>query len=105
MFKLKLKGQIESAIKDFDKAIELDPSLAEAYYDRGLAYSELNQYEKAIKDYDKAIELRENLPDKGVRVYSSLSRTIKKIKILKKQHLLSRLQVSYSSPLKTSKLP
>ena len=38
----------------------MNPNLAEAYYNRGLAYAKLNQHERAIKDYDKAIELNPN---------------------------------------------
>ncbi len=50
----------EKAIKDYNKAIELNPNVSQAYYNRGLAYGELKQYEKAIKDYNKAIELNPN---------------------------------------------
>ncbi|MGD2250706.1 MAG: tetratricopeptide repeat protein, partial [Candidatus Methanofastidiosia archaeon] len=39
------------------KAIELNPENFAAFNNRGLAYSDLNQYEKAIQDYNKAIEL------------------------------------------------
>jgi len=44
-------------IKDYDKAIELNPDLAEAYYNRGLAYVVLGKYNRAIEDFNKAIEL------------------------------------------------
>src|SRR5436190_1431713 len=43
------------ALDDFNKAIELDPKLAEAYYHRGMVQLEK---EKAIADYSKAIELK-----------------------------------------------
>ena len=55
------KGEYHKAIVAFNKAIELDPSLALAYSNRGWAYIELGQYEQAIADYDKAIELDPNL--------------------------------------------
>ena len=55
MTKHRTKPKICRAI--FDKAIELDPKDANAYYNRGLAKSELKQYKEAIADYDKAIEL------------------------------------------------
>lgn len=41
----------------YDKAIELNPKDAKAYYSRGDAYTDKGDYDKAIKDYDKAIEL------------------------------------------------
>ena len=45
------------AIKDFDKAIELNPNYALAYKNRGDAKYSQEDYEDAIKDYDRAIEL------------------------------------------------
>lgn len=53
-------GLYEEAIKDFNKAIELNPNISEAYNNRGNAKNNLKQYEEAIKDYDKAIELNPN---------------------------------------------
>lgn len=70
----------EFCVKFYDCIIELDPGYVQAYNNRGLVYSDLNQYEKAIENYDKAIELREKLPDKGARVYYSLGEAMKKIK-------------------------
>ncbi len=54
----------EQAIKDYDRAIELDPKPpAEAHVLRGMAYNKKGNYEQAIKDYDKAIELNPKLAD------------------------------------------
>jgi len=62
-FEAAVSENSEIAIKIYDKAIELNPNFAEAYYNRGNAYSDLKQYERAIEDYNKAIEL--NPEDKG----------------------------------------
>jgi tetratricopeptide (TPR) repeat protein len=54
----------DRAIEAYSKAIELDPSYAEAYYARGSAYYYNNgQYDRAIEDSSKAISLK---PDFGV---------------------------------------
>ena len=46
------------AIEHYSNAIKLNPQMAGAYYNRGLAYySNNNEVERAIKDYNKAIEL------------------------------------------------
>jgi tetratricopeptide (TPR) repeat protein len=49
-------GDLPGAIKNFTKAIELDPN-ADNYFARGLAYSDLGDQQKAIVDYNAAIRL------------------------------------------------
>ncbi len=57
------KSEFKEAIIDFDKAIELQPDLFEAYFYRGNAHLNLKELEKAITNYDKAIELNPNYVD------------------------------------------
>jgi tetratricopeptide (TPR) repeat protein len=45
------------AFSDYEKAITLRPSYAEAYTNRGSLYFNLNQVDKAIADYNRAIVL------------------------------------------------
>ena len=45
-----------NAVADIDKAIELKPKHADAYYCRGASYRELGQYGNAVADFDKAID-------------------------------------------------
>ena len=47
----------DSAVADFDKAIELNPEYAEAYFGRGAILVHTDEYERGIEDLDKAIEL------------------------------------------------
>jgi len=47
-----LTGDYKSAIKLFDKAIQKNPKLKEAYIQRGLCYENINQDDKAINDYN-----------------------------------------------------
>jgi tetratricopeptide (TPR) repeat protein len=47
----------EEAIKLYDKAIALNPTVPKAYFNRGVCKSSSFDFEGAIKDYDKAIEL------------------------------------------------
>ncbi len=54
------RGDYEQAIEDYNKAIELDPDFAEAYYLRGVAYYVFDDPEQAIEDFTKAIELDPN---------------------------------------------
>ena len=48
-------------MQDFDDAISLDPTMALAYNNRGLAYVKLGQHEKAIADLTEAIRLNPQL--------------------------------------------
>ena len=50
-------GSYEQAIRDYNRAIEMDGAFAEAYYDRGFSFYELGRYEEAISDLSRAIEL------------------------------------------------
>jgi tetratricopeptide (TPR) repeat protein len=52
------QGKYPEAIADFTKAIELDPKLAVAYSNRGVAYLDgLKKFPEAIADFTKVIEL------------------------------------------------
>lgn len=50
-------GNLESAIKSYDKATELDKDYPTAYISRGSAYLDLKNYSKAIENYTIAIKL------------------------------------------------
>ena len=50
-------GDKQGAISDFDKAIAINPQVALAYYNRGIAKSALGDYHGAIRDFDKAIAI------------------------------------------------
>lgn len=56
-------GQYKSAIRNFDKAIKLNPTLAEAYYQRGHVKYDLKDYEGAIEDCTQAIDLDSTFTD------------------------------------------
>ena len=54
------KDELELAIADYTKAINLKPDYADAYYNRGVAYRIKGDYKLAITDYTKAIEIEPN---------------------------------------------
>jgi tetratricopeptide (TPR) repeat protein len=51
------KGQLDRAISDYNKALEINPRFAEAYSDRGVAYYFKREYEKSWEDVKKAQSL------------------------------------------------
>jgi tetratricopeptide (TPR) repeat protein len=51
------KGDVDRAIADYNKAIELRPGYARAYESRGSAYASKGVYTNAVADVTKASEL------------------------------------------------
>jgi tetratricopeptide (TPR) repeat protein len=51
------KGDLERALADFDKAIQLDPSYRSAYDARGRIYATKGDYARALADVTRASEL------------------------------------------------
>jgi tetratricopeptide (TPR) repeat protein len=50
-------GNLEGAIADYTRAIEVKPSLAEAYNDRGHVRSTKSGLDGALADFDRAIKI------------------------------------------------
>ena len=50
-----LEGAWEKAIHEFTRAIELNPSYIEAWYNRGLLYEKLEDLEKACEDFKQVV--------------------------------------------------
>lgn len=51
------KQQYDHAIADYNKAIELNPKYATAYYNRAVAHAKKKNFKRALADFSKAIEL------------------------------------------------
>lgn len=51
------RRDFEHAIRDFNQAVALAPTLADAFHQRANAYDSLGQHGRAIADYDAAIRL------------------------------------------------
>jgi tetratricopeptide (TPR) repeat protein len=54
-------------IEDYDNALRLNPSFADAYNNRGVAKKHLKRFSEAIEDYDRAILLK---PDFAVAYFN-----------------------------------
>jgi len=55
------KGQLDSAVSEFKKATELDPTLAAAFLDLGQAYIEQRAYASAVPPLKRALALSPNI--------------------------------------------
>jgi Tfp pilus assembly protein PilF len=52
-----VEGEFDQAIVKYSLAIDLDPSIAEAYNHRGIAYRNTAKYDLAIEDFSTALQL------------------------------------------------
>jgi len=57
----------KGAIKDFDKAIEINPEYVEAYINRGIAKALSGDIEGGLKDIDSAVSIDPNYKDAYVK--------------------------------------
>lgn len=51
------QGRLDEAVVAYDRAIDLDPKLVQAYIGRGEAYRRLGEWDKAIADAETAMRL------------------------------------------------
>jgi len=52
-----MEGDLQGALTHFDRAIEIDPTLADVWSHKGMVYDKMEQYNKAIECYDEAIKI------------------------------------------------
>lgn len=58
----KKKETLEKSINKYSEVIKNNPNDFKAYYNRGLKYSEMENYKEALKDFNKAIKLKPTDP-------------------------------------------
>ena len=51
---------MDRAMADYDRAIGFDPSFALAYYNRGTAWRNRNEFDRALADLNESIRLDPN---------------------------------------------
>ncbi|MBI5888228.1 MAG: tetratricopeptide repeat protein [Deltaproteobacteria bacterium] len=68
-------GRYGEAVKDFDRAIELDPMFERAYSNRGRAHLKAGDYRLAALDFEKAASINPSNP----AVYNSLGEAYSKL--------------------------
>jgi tetratricopeptide (TPR) repeat protein len=59
-------GELHRAIANFDQAIQLDPTVADVYIDRAIAFYRLQQFDRAFADIAEAKRIgnaRRTTPD------------------------------------------
>ena len=57
------KQNIQEVVSAYDRVLELDSDVTDAYYNRGIAKINLGQHESAIADFDRVLELDSDVTD------------------------------------------
>ena len=55
------RGRTEKALKDFNRAINIDPTHQDGYLGRADTLNVMGRYEESITDYNKALEIKPSL--------------------------------------------
>jgi len=70
------RKEYDSAIKEYQKALEIDPNYAYAYYNLGIVYHDLGEQNRALEAYQKSIELN----PRNVDAHNNLGALYKELK-------------------------
>jgi tetratricopeptide (TPR) repeat protein len=62
-YEAKIKDEFTKALKDFQKAADLDPTLYQAFNGMGYAYRKTGEPTQALAMYDKALQMAPGFPD------------------------------------------
>ncbi|GAB1855642.1 hypothetical protein MHTCC0001_04760 [Flavobacteriaceae bacterium MHTCC 0001] len=81
-------GEFDAAIRDYNKAIEIEPNNSNALNNRGYTFNLMGKYEKAIVDFEKAISIDKDF------AYALNNRGFAKIKLGEKEDGLKDLEKS-----------
>jgi tetratricopeptide (TPR) repeat protein len=57
------QGELDQAIAEFQRAIQIDPDFVEAHYNLGLAHTDRGEFDAAIAAYEEAIRLAPDLAE------------------------------------------
>jgi tetratricopeptide (TPR) repeat protein len=58
-----IKGELDGAVADYTKAIEIDPQYGEAYANRGLLLLNLGRASEAERDFEYSLRLDSKLKE------------------------------------------
>jgi len=92
------KGKFDDAIKDFQKAVELDPKYADAYCEMGVSYMEKNEWDTAVSVLNKCIEIDANHPKAQYAVAVSYARKTQPDVKLAREHFETAKKLGFVYP-------
>ena len=67
-FALSQQGKYDEALRTFDKAIEIDPQNADAWYLKGMVLDDMGKHDEATQAYDEAIRIDPSKSTEGAKI-------------------------------------
>jgi len=87
----------ENALTSCDKAVEIKPDYHAAWYNRGVALSDLGRKEEAIQSYDKAVDIKPDLHEAWYNRGRALSALGRKEEAIQSFDKALQIQPDYAS--------
>jgi tetratricopeptide (TPR) repeat protein len=85
------RDEYEMAVHDFSRALEIDPTMAVGYMNRGYVYNDMRLATKAESDFRKALELNPNYGEAHLGLAYALLQLRRSTAALKEAEAASRL--------------
>src|ERR1700749_1778324 len=85
------RGENEAAVKDFTRALEIDPQMAVGYMNRGYVYNDLRLATKAEADFRKALALNPKYGEAHLGLAYALLQLRRSTAALKEADVAARL--------------
>jgi len=93
--------QMEDALRELRKAVELNPQHADARYHLGSLYHVLKAYSRALKEYEELLRINPNYP----KVHTAFANLYYERGLMAWSRAVKRDQIAYWLPDTTRKLP
>jgi tetratricopeptide (TPR) repeat protein len=94
-------GNYSGAIEFYDRAINIDPTNASAYYKKGNALKENRNYAEAVNAFDSAIKFRDNYKEAWYGKGLSLEKNDETIKSIEAYEEAIKIDQSYDDAVKS----
>ncbi|MGH9494772.1 MAG: tetratricopeptide repeat protein, partial [Candidatus Sulfotelmatobacter sp.] len=85
------RGEREAAVQDFTRALQIDPTIAVGYMNRGYVYNDMRLASKAEQDFRKALELNPQYGEARLGLAYALVQLRRSSQALKEADLAARL--------------
>ncbi len=99
------RGDVTTAAKAFENALEIDQNNARGHYNLGAAYDQMDKYEEAIQEYKRALTLDPSLGDPTVNPQAANNKRLLAVKLMLYREQQGSLGLPLVAPPESSDTP